>query len=278
MLGGSWFDHRLRGAGGSATVHRRDHQRKRDSLEKRPLHPFVIERLLEGILQFAIAVLLGGICGFTSVGASIAGILGCPLYLGIVVAAKTLYEYSSETPVFIAQSTLWKGTGNHAIAFFPIIASAGVPLYGFLPWPLLRAALSQMWGVFPYQVAYGLLWLPPLARLERPTAVYVVDILDKVCDCRSVASRRAYADFHPVFVSVPVFLPSGMLQARSPPPAVTLRVVGGIAYFLHASYRSAVIRRTSVRLLTWCRSVQGEVERGTSRCEGSHKSSVRRFQ
>ena len=191
MLGGSWLDRWLLGADRSALVHCRDHQRKRDSLEKRPLHPFVIERLLGGILQFAIAVLLH--CGIRrDIASASTSILGCPLYLGIVVAAKALYECSSKTPVSIGQSTLWKGTGSHAVALYPVLVIAGAPLYKFLPWSLLFAALRQMWEVIPYQVAYGLLWLPPLAQLERPTAVYVVDILDKVRDCQTAASHRAW--------------------------------------------------------------------------------------
>ena len=117
-----------------------------------------------------------------------------------------------------------------------------------------------------------------LARLEKSTAVCVADVLDEVRNHRTAASFKARADFHVVFTRASAFLSPRTLEAHPPPPAVTLRVVGGIANILHVSRRSGVFGRTSILPFTFCRSVQGNVGWRDGRREGSYNLSVRQSQ
>jgi len=267
--GGAWLDHYVRRAGGMIE-HLGDRKRKRDSLEKRSFHPFIVERCLAMILQIAIALLIithGLYLRIVSAHTLIASVLGGPLYFWIAFAVSTSLECLPHTPTSIVRSTLWKKTIRYA--FITGATFTGVPPYKCLPWSLMLAALHHVWEVIGCQVTQEpmstepLASLPPLfsalarveptsegflpmlkqflrskgehkllAQMEGPTAVYVADILDKVREHRAVASCEAWADFHVVFVRASVLPPSGILQAHPPPPALTLRVVGGIAYLL----------------------------------------------
>ena len=77
-----------------------------------------------------------------------------------------------------------------------------------------------------------------LAQLKGSAAVYVANTLDKVRNHFPAVYREARADFRVVFGSSSVLLPLRILQAHPPPPAVTLRVVGGITYLLWIRARS----------------------------------------
>lgn len=74
-----------------------------------------------------------------------------------------------------------------------------------------------------------------LRQLRGPDAAYVADTLDKVRK-RATVSHEIQADVRIDYGCT--FQPSGIPQAYSPSLTVTLRVVGGIAFLLHASGRS----------------------------------------
>ena len=98
-----------------------DRQRKRDGLEKWPLHFFV--ESLPVMLQVALLLLACGLCRHMwSINTSVAYVLinlagvEVPFYIMIVIAETSSYACPFQTPVSIALCSLWKKIRHAAVS------------------------------------------------------------------------------------------------------------------------------------------------------------------
>jgi hypothetical protein len=181
MLGKQWLNRYLRNSGGSMIERCGDRQRKRDGLEKWPLHFFV--ESLPMMLQAALLLLACGLCRHMwSINASVACTLisltglGVVFYIAIVISGMSSYACPFQTPASIALRGPWKKTRCRIVS--SIIHSKRVLSWTRRMWyrgvrPLLRRqSLSTAIPLKNIQVQQSEPWMKPknLAIIRRTNA------------------------------------------------------------------------------------------------------------
>jgi len=154
MLGKQWLNRYLRNSGGSMIERCGDRQRKRDGLEKWPLHLFV--ESLSVMLQVALLLLACGLCRHMwSINASIAYILitltglGVVFYVAVVFAGMSSYACPLQTPASTALRGPWKKV-RRAIAF-SIVHSKRALLWSYQVWDMRVELLLHRQPLPPLQ-------------------------------------------------------------------------------------------------------------------------------
>ena len=122
MLGKQWLNRYLRNSGGSMIERCGDRQRKRDGLEKWPLHFFV--ESLPVMLQVALLLLACGLsrhmCPInTSVAYTLISLTGAGVlfYLAIVIAGISSYACPFQTPASTTLRSPWKKARRGFVSF-----------------------------------------------------------------------------------------------------------------------------------------------------------------